>query len=156
MKRFALFALLAFAAFSFAASSSAQTTHTAQMYKNPSYTCANGAAPAGPTYGTFTEQQAHHTIYGTVTNTGTSSTEGVQNSPTGIFDQYGCNGTGGPVTQGLAVIYTPGGGPPPPPGSSTRSEPEDAPADPDFASHDDEPPPPPASTNGHGSEEDPW
>src|SRR5215510_6248423 len=66
MKRIALFAALALAALAFVASSSAQTVHMAQMYKNPSYTCANGAAPSGPSYGTLSEQQAHHTLYGTV------------------------------------------------------------------------------------------
>ena len=66
MKRIALFAALALAALAFVASSSAQTAHTAQMYKNPGYTCATGAAPSGTSYGTLTEYQAHRTIYGTV------------------------------------------------------------------------------------------
>ena len=56
--------------------------------------------------------QVLKTIYGTTTNGGTSSTEGVQdNQPGGLFKEYGCNGAGGSITPGLAVIYTPPGGP---------------------------------------------
>jgi hypothetical protein len=46
-------------------------------------------------------------IYGTVTNGAASSTEGVQDSPTGLFREYGCDGSGGAISPGLAVIYTP-------------------------------------------------
>ena len=59
--------------------------------------------------------QVLRTIYGTVSQAGASSTEGVQDTGAGIFDEYGCNGAGGAIDPGLAVIYTPGGGGPPPP-----------------------------------------
>jgi hypothetical protein len=66
MKRLALIAVLALAAFPLGVmGSSAQSMQTAQIYKAPERNC-NGAAPAGPSYGTFSEQQAHSTIYGTV------------------------------------------------------------------------------------------
>jgi len=51
--------------------------------------------------------QVLKTIYGTVFNGNTSSTAGVQESGTGIFDQYGCNGTGGAISSGRAVLYLP-------------------------------------------------
>ena len=59
--------------------------------------------------------QVLRTIYGTVSQAGASSTEGVQDTGAGIFDEYGCNGAGGAISSSLAVIYTPGGGGPPPP-----------------------------------------
>src|SRR5262249_49526016 len=67
MKRIALIAVLAFAAFPLGVtSSSAQSTQTAQMYNAPEQNC-NGSVPnAGPSYGTFSEEQAHATIFGTV------------------------------------------------------------------------------------------
>ena len=76
------------------------------------------------------------TIYGTTTNGGSSSTEGVQDAGTGtLFDQYGCNGAGGAISSGLAVVYTPPGGPPPPPPPPPAPPPPPPPAPP--------PPPPP-------------
>ena len=55
-------------------------------------------------------------IYGDLTNGNASSTEGVQSIPdASIFDQYGCNGADGTLSNGLQVTYTPGGGPPPAP-----------------------------------------
>jgi len=39
--------------------------------------------------------QVLKTIYGETTNAGSSSTEGVQDTSTGIFDEYGCIGAGG-------------------------------------------------------------
>ena len=53
--------------------------------------------------------QVLKTIYGDTTNLGSSSTEGVQDTGAGIFDQYGCNGAGGAISNGLAVKYTPAG-----------------------------------------------
>ena len=47
------------------------------------------------------------TIYGTLTNGNTSSTEGVQDNQPGLFKEYGCDGAGGSLSPGLAVIYTP-------------------------------------------------
>src|SRR5262249_39293231 len=35
--------------------------------------------------------------------------------PGGIWDEYNCNGSGGSIDPGMAVVYTPNGGPPPPP-----------------------------------------
>jgi hypothetical protein len=60
--------------------------------------------------------QALKTIYGAVDNGAASSTEGVQDTGSGISGQYGCNGAGGQVTSGLAIVYTPPPPPPPPPG----------------------------------------
>ena len=57
--------------------------------------------------------QVLKTIYGDTTNAGSSSTEGVQDTGSGIFDQYGCNGAGGAISNGLGVKYTPEGGGPP-------------------------------------------
>src|SRR5439155_19615680 len=58
--------------------------------------------------------QVLKTIYGNTTKAGTSSTEGVQQTETGLFAQYGCEGAGGTDSPGLAGIWTPSGGPPPP------------------------------------------
>src|SRR5262249_6045158 len=66
MRRTALF-VVALAALSFGVvSSNAQTTRTAQIYNAPEQSC-NGAAPNSRTsYGTFSEELAHSTIFGTV------------------------------------------------------------------------------------------
>ena len=52
-------------------------------------------------------------IYGALADGAASSTEGVQDATVPIFDQYGCEGAGGSLSDGLQVTYTPAGEPPP-------------------------------------------
>ena len=52
------------------------------------------------------ESGSFSVIYGTVTQGNTSSTVGVQ-SGVGLFTQYACNNSGGPVTSGVQVNFQP-------------------------------------------------
>src|SRR5438552_1487627 len=61
-------------------------------------------------------------IYGTVTNSNTSATAGVQKNDT-AFDQYFCNGAGQPATGGQSYILTPCGTPTPTPTASPSATP---------------------------------
>jgi hypothetical protein len=59
-------------------------------------------------------QSRFDVIYGTLTNTNSSATAGVQKNDT-AFDQYFCNGSGGAATGGQSYILTPCGSPSPTP-----------------------------------------
>ena len=67
-------------------------------------------------------QSRFDVIYGTLTNTNSSATAGVQKNDT-AFDQYFCNGSGMPATGGQSYILTPCGSPSPTPTASPSTTP---------------------------------
>src|ERR1051326_964804 len=85
------------------------------------YNAGSGSGNANFELRLYEGQSRFDVIYGTVTNTNSSATAGVQKNDT-TFDQYFCSGSGGPATGGQSYVLQSCGTPSPTPKASPSAQ----------------------------------